>query len=64
MFQDDLDPLEVLESTQINHSRYEQCHKIVNTPEPISELKLWQRKVNSSPEILALPAHGMGFMTP
>jgi hypothetical protein len=74
--QDGFDPLETLESVETRSHHYEQCHKVIRTPESISELKSWRDQQLSSNnvwldiadtetlEAIALPKHGTRFTTP
>jgi hypothetical protein len=76
MVQDGFDPLETLESLEIKYHQYEQCHKIISTPDSISELKNWRNQRSSDRlvylyeldtarlEVFVLPKHGTRFTTP
>jgi hypothetical protein len=65
--QDGFDPLEMLENVEIRYRQHEKSHKIISTPESISELKLWRDQANSEstyvvdvmPQTWLLPDHGM-----
>jgi hypothetical protein len=67
------DGFEMLENIEITYDQCDWTHKIVNTPEYISELKNWEERMfriamlpepdSASLELLVLPRHGMRFMT-
>jgi hypothetical protein len=72
--QDGFDPLETLESFETRYLHYEECQKVIGTPESITKLKNWRKLSHltgylnesdpASLEFLVLPKHGALFMTP
>ena len=53
-----------MEGVQITYRQYEQCHKIVNAPESISELQRWQKQVISDRTLLADSASLANWVLP
>jgi hypothetical protein len=74
--QDGLDPLKMLDKIEIRYNQYEQCRKVISTPESISELKYWGNRHSSNRDVYlrtvdsalletwVLPKHGMNLLTP
>jgi hypothetical protein len=66
----------MLDKIEIRYNQYEQCHKVISTPESIGELKDWGTKPFSSCpfylhdadtaslEAWVLPKHGTRIMPP